>query len=236
MAAEDKSSPNKLASCTRQDIHAWKSPSAVALFLIVAAIGLATDLWSKHAVFSDLIGREDNLARRADNLRASLARNDGQELTDRDVLRGLNLHRPLALGITLKLSTNPGVVFGLPMPRWLVQIATVFTVVLIGGFFAASQDRDRWLHVAAGLILAGALGNLYDRLFSVVAVDGLDPIRHEVRDFIDFTAWHYPWVFNVADACLVIGVAMVFIYWLRVGRTQPAEPTSHNKSLPKRSN
>ncbi len=236
MSAENKSSPNQPASCTRQAVHAWKSPPAVVLFLTVAAIGLAADLWSKHAVFADLIGREDNLARRAEDVRADFARNDGRELTDRDVLRGLNLHRPLALGIDLRLSTNPGVIFGLPMPRWLVQIATVLTVVLIGGFFAASQARDRWLHVAAGLILAGALGNLYDRLFSVVDVDGIGPILHEVRDFLDFSAWHYPWVFNVADAWLVIGVAMVFIYWLRVGRTQAAEPTSHNKSLPKRTN
>jgi signal peptidase II len=63
-----------------------------------------------------------------------------------------------------------------------------------------SLARDWSLCAALGLILAGTLGNLYDR----IVFDG-------VRDFIH---WHYydkfDWpVFNIADCCLVVGAGLL---------------------------
>jgi len=226
LSADDKSSPAQADPYSPPPSHAWKSPAAAILFIAVAAAGLAGDLWTKHAVFADLLTDAD-LPRRVASVRQALADQNGQDPGARDVLHALQLGQPLALGVRVRLSTNPGVVFGLPMPRWLVQVATVATVLLVGGFFAASRPRDRWLHIAAGLILAGALGNLYDRLFAAVSLPGIDPIRCEVRDFLDFGAWGYPWVFNVADAWLVVGVAMVFIHWLRSVPSQLASPGKH---------
>ena len=223
MSADDKSSPIQADACSPPPPRAWKNPAAVILFIAVAAGGLAGDLWTKHAAFADLLTDAD-LPQRVAGVRRALADQNGQDPAVRDVLHGLQLSRPLALGVRVRLSTNPGVVFGLPMPRWLVQVATVVTMLLVGVFFAASRPRDHRLHVAAGLILAGALGNLYDRLFAAVSLPGLDPIRYEVRDFLDFNAWGYPWVFNVADAWLVVGVAMVFIHWLRSVPSQVASP------------
>ena len=58
--------------------------------------------------------------------------------------------------------------------------------------------RDPWLCAALGLILAGTLGNLYDRL-----------VFNGVRDFLH---WNYlvNWpVFNVADCCLVLGAFLL---------------------------
>jgi lipoprotein signal peptidase len=60
--------------------------------------------------------------------------------------------------------------------------------------------RDRWLCAALGLILAGTLGNFYDR----VTFNG-------VRDFLH---WNYlfDWpVFNVADCCLVCGACLLLL-------------------------
>jgi lipoprotein signal peptidase len=60
--------------------------------------------------------------------------------------------------------------------------------------------RDRWLCAALGLILAGTLGNLYDRV-----------MFNGVRDFLH---WHYlfDWpVFNVADCSLVIGAFLLLV-------------------------
>ena len=65
------------------------------------------------------------------------------------------------------------------------------------------------MHAALAFILAGALGNLYDRLFGAVSIPGFEPIRYQVRDFIDCSELYYRWVFNVADMLLVIGVAML---------------------------
>jgi lipoprotein signal peptidase len=60
--------------------------------------------------------------------------------------------------------------------------------------------RDRWLCAALGLILAGTLGNLYDRV-----------VFNGVRDFLH---WNYlfDWpVFNVADCCLVAGACLLLL-------------------------
>jgi lipoprotein signal peptidase len=60
--------------------------------------------------------------------------------------------------------------------------------------------RDRWLCVALGLILAGTLGNLYDRV-----------VFNGVRDFLH---WDYlfDWpVFNLADCCLVAGAGVLLL-------------------------
>ena len=68
------------------------------------------------------------------------------------------------------------------------------------------------LHVALAFVLAGALGNLYDRLWSQVRLPGDGVIKYEVRDFIDCSGLYYPWVFNVADVLLVVGVAMLLLH------------------------
>jgi len=87
-------------------------------------------------------------------------------------------------------------------------------------FFAVSQ-ADAWLmHIALALVLGGALGNLYDRLFSVVVLPGYEPIRYQVRDFIDCSELYYRWVFNVADTWLVIGAGLLAAHWLAMAIRQ----------------
>ena len=74
--------------------------------------------------------------------------------------------------------------------------------------FQKATVRDPWLCSALGLILAGTLGNLYDR----VVFDG-------VRDFLH---WNYlfDWpVFNFADCCLVCGA---FLLLIQAFGTQPS--------------
>jgi signal peptidase II len=66
------------------------------------------------------------------------------------------------------------------------------------------------LVVALVLVLAGAVGNLYDNLF--LAREG--ETFGQVRDFVDvyFTAWdwHFP-TFNVADSCISVGAVLLFV-------------------------
>jgi lipoprotein signal peptidase len=77
--------------------------------------------------------------------------------------------------------------------------------------------RDPWLCAALGLILAGTLGNLYDRV-----------VFHGVRDFLH---WNYllDWpVFNFADCCLVFGAFLLLIQAFgtppRSADPEPARP------------
>ncbi len=64
--------------------------------------------------------------------------------------------------------------------------------------------------VALGLILGGAIGNLYDRIrFSYVI------------DFLEVRIIHYHWPdFNVADSAIVVGACLLL---LEIFRTQPVE-------------
>jgi signal peptidase II len=62
--------------------------------------------------------------------------------------------------------------------------------------------------VALGLILGGALGNLYDRA-----------VYHYVVDFLAVKIVHYHWPdFNVADSCIVVGACLLL---LEIFRAQP---------------
>lgn len=179
---------------------------------------LAADLVSKHVVFASLLDRPD-LAERVERVRQRVHR----PLDPRHVLRAASLHRDTPIpGVKLTLSTNPGVVFGLPMPRWLVAAATVATTGLVLLFFASSSPGAWGGHVALGLVLAGAVGNLYDRLFSCVKLPDVEPICYQVRDFIDASQLGYPYIFNVADILLVIGVALLIIHWALGGRKRQA--------------
>jgi len=64
--------------------------------------------------------------------------------------------------------------------------------------------------VALGLILGGAVGNLYDRVK-----------LHYVVDFLWVQIVHYHWPdFNLADSCIVIGACLLL---LEIFRAQPAE-------------
>ena len=64
--------------------------------------------------------------------------------------------------------------------------------------------------VALGLILGGAVGNLYDRV-----------TLHYVVDFLWVQIVHYHWPdFNLADSCIVIGACLLL---LEIFRAQPAE-------------
>jgi len=204
---------------------AWRNGWAVTLFVVVCGAGLGADLLSKHYVFENLLN-DPQLRQRAEHLRSTYRRQTGRDLKPSEAL---NLYsRPILPGVKLKLSTNPGIVFGMSMNRWIVSAVTIITIGVFAYFFAASPAGARSIPVACGLIIAGAAGNLYDRLLSSVTPPGFEAIRYQVRDFIDCSGLGYPWVFNLADAWLVIGIGILAASWLirpgddRHPRKQPA--------------
>lgn len=102
---------------------------------------------------------------------------------------------------------NPGIIFGMfPNAKVIFLVVSILAVPAIVAIFAAVR-KPRWIMtVSLGLILAGTLGNLYDRAaFS------------EVRDFIKFTytADSPPWpLFNLADSYICVGVLLLSIEML----------------------
>ncbi len=66
---------------------------------------------------------------------------------------------------------NAGAVFGsLPGFSGLFMVATAFAIGFVLFIFAGCRPQHRCTHLALGLILGGALGNLYDRAFVVADV------------------------------------------------------------------
>ena len=125
--------------------------------------------------------------------------------------------------VRFTLSTNPGIVFGIDIPGWIVQIATLGAMGAVVALFAGSARRFWGLHAALGMVLGGALGNLYDRTFVEVALRDGTTATGRVRDFIDVTlpVIDYPWpVFNIADVLLVVGLGVIMLHVFRNRKDQ----------------
>ena len=104
----------------------------------------------------------------------------------------------------LTLVENKGVSFGLlsadtPLGRWSLVGAAALVVVAI---VAWVRRADRPLFAAAlGLIIGGAVGN-----------NLIDRIRiGRVIDFLDFGGLYFPWIFNVADSAISVGVGLLLL-------------------------
>ena len=99
---------------------------------------------------------------------------------------------------------NRGVSFGLfasdsPWTPYLLSaLAIAISIVLIVWLRKAETT---FLALALGFVIGGAIGNVFDRF-----------IWGQVYDFLDFHAAGYHWpAFNVADAAISVGVALVLL-------------------------
>ena len=165
------------------------------LYLLVVALLVALDLWSKSAVFAWLLPEPAGMV----------------------LDRHHHLRYPIVgEWLTLFLSLNPGMAWGFDgLPSWLLVAGRVGAVCFLAFILARTPGSRRLLGWSLTLILAGALGNLHDNLF-------LEPVGAgrrfgEVRDFIDVyfagigeRGWHFP-TFNVADACISVGAVLLFV-------------------------
>jgi signal peptidase II len=103
-----------------------------------------------------------------------------------------------------------GMLNGVDLPMKAVVLGLVATVALIGlALYAASLPTDQLMtRLGLSLIIGGAAGNLIDRMTAGYVVDFVD---------VYFGSWHF-WAFNVADAAISVGVALMILELLGVGR------------------
>lgn len=111
--------------------------------------------------------------------------------------------------LDLTFLRNPGAAFGMGASLTVVlSLAAIGVCVVVVRM--ATRLRDRVWTVGLGLLLAGALGNLTDRLLREPGV-----LRGHVVDFIDYNGW---FVGNVADIYLTVAAALiVWRTWQGVG-------------------
>lgn len=122
-----------------------------------------------------------------------------------------------------KYVENPGAAWGLLSDadeRFRIpffHVVSLAAILFIVAFFRRLEPDQKLLTVALSLVLGGAVGNYIDRL-----------ARNYVVDFIDWhwrnqPGMHWP-TFNVADAAICVGVALMLIETLFFAReVQPAE-------------
>jgi signal peptidase II len=120
----------------------------------------------------------------------------------------------------LRFVPNIGVSLGLlPADENWVRWALVLLTAVIAGGVLWWMMRERKLPdvIALGMVLGGALGNILDRVRFGYVVDFAD---------LHFGTWRPFLVFNVADAAISIGVAILLIRALFVREKTKAAPNS----------
>lgn len=236
------SSTPAAATLAEAPVERWAMSHAAShlrLWLTVV-FGLVADLWTKDWAFRELAPHESRV------LIENLA--------------------------SLQLSLNPGALFGLGAGLAPIFVGASVLALLFVLYLFANSSASRWsMHIALGLVLAGAMGNLYDRTTQSAYVvyyrdgsrvigtlveegpqaitlgdfpNGNNPRVYRlpddprtgpqpvVRDFIKIEAklgnlalW--PWIFNIADAWLVVGVAVLLLNFWFDGKH------SHERASPK---
>lgn len=169
----------------RLSFENFRSVAALCCFLLTAGIGFGLDQWSKVVAFRDLSG--------------GMARIEGhmqpQEPRSVQFIPGW-LH--------FDVTANPGAVFGIGAGQRALFIAVSIAAIAFIFYLFATSGRQRLYQVILGMLLAGVLGNLYDRL-----------MFGYVRDMIHaLPRWPgvFPWIFNVADSLLCTGVFLMIVY------------------------
>ena len=112
--------------------------------------------------------------------------------------------------------TNDGMAFGINFPFGIYIFSTISFIFTIFLFWYLWTIKDFGIVIRTGvaLIIAGAVGNLIDRIF-----------LGEVVDFLDFMIKDYHWyVFNFADSYVTVGMGFILYDSFFI------EPKKENKS------
>src|SRR5882672_11900009 len=157
----------------------FRSPLALICFGLTAIAGVCLDLWTKDYAF-------DHLA----------------------IYRGTTVVgsqvKPVVPGwLEITVTTNQGAVFGLGAGQRVLFVSVSLAAILFLTYLFANSGRQRFYQFILGMLLAGVLGNLYDRV-----------VFGYVRDMIHaLPRWGiFPWIFNVADVMLCSGVGLMVLY------------------------
>jgi len=120
---------------------------------------------------------------------------------------------------------NPGMAFGVDVTDHAKLWLSLFSIIASVGLFIylySVRKQSFSLRLALSMILAGALGNLIDRVFYGIFY-GYAPLFYgKVVDFFDFDFFDFQifgrtyerWpIFNIADMCVSLGVLMLLFFY-----------------------
>lgn len=129
--------------------------------------------------------------------------------------RTLLLHQPrpvIGEWLQFTLAYNRGAAFSMHVgdaSRWVFSIIAVVVLFLLWRMLRESSPEDTWRGAALGMVSAGAVGNLIDRVRST----------RGVVDFIDvgMDSWRF-YTFNVADIGVSVGAVLLAWSLFQEGR------------------
>ena len=111
--------------------------------------------------------------------------------------------------------TNDGMAFGINFP-FGIYVFSAISIIFTGFLFWylwSIKDDEIVVRTGVALILAGAIGNLIDRI-----------LLGEVVDFLDFMIGDFHWyVFNLADSCVTVGLVFVLYDSLILNRKNASQ-------------
>jgi signal peptidase II len=123
----------------------------------------------------------------------------------------LSLHAPREVVgdvVRFTLGYNPGAAFGMHVGSASRSVFTVLGLLVLGAIgylYRATPADRRWELVGLALVAGGAIGNLIDRVWAGQVVDFID---------VGIGAARF-WTFNLADAGITLGAAILVFALLR---------------------
>ncbi len=130
------------------------------------------------------------------------------QLTKLVVVNSLALHESIEVipkVFNFTYIHNKGAAFGmLDEHRWVFMVVSSVAILAILIYLFKFAPKNNLLRVGLSLIVGGGIGNMIDRVALGYVVDFLV--------FCAFDFW--VWIFNVADACVCVGAAIIVLYFI----------------------
>jgi signal peptidase II len=139
------------------------------------------------------------------------------QVTKALVRRSLELHDTIDVipgFLNLTRVHNTGAAFGIfngmefPYKTGVLTLVATFALAGVAWYAATVPATDRLARIGVATILGGAIGNLIDRATVGYVLDYVDAF---------YNGWHF-WAFNVADAAISIGVVLMILDLVGLGR------------------
>lgn len=106
--------------------------------------------------------------------------------------------------VQFRYARNTGMAFSLfSGARWVFVVLTAVVCAAVLFYMFQNKCHSLWGYWSLGVLVAGGLGNLIDRVLYGYVIDFIEPI------FVDFA------VFNIADCAVTCG-GISFVLWLAV--------------------
>lgn len=102
---------------------------------------------------------------------------------------------------------NEGAAFGmLSNNRWVFMVISVIGIIALSIYLFRFCKESRVIKVGLALVISGGIGNMIDRIALGFVVDMLQ---------LTFLGELFPWVFNIADSMVCIGIGLVIVWLIK---------------------